>query len=109
MGTIQENRIALAHIVPLKSIFSIRIASFQLQQEIVWQGKALSTTLMMREHYYALKDFGKNRTTLQHGETFTDWASRLLPSFILFKMEESYHYHNQKLKIIAEQGNSSYE
>lgn len=104
-GTIQENRIAFAHIVPLKSVFPIRIKSFKSQQSIIWQGKAFSANLMMGEHYYKLKDLGNNQTALEHGETFTGWASQFIPPLVLSNIEDSYKYHNQKLKIIAEKGN----
>ncbi|BDS15460.1 SRPBCC domain-containing protein [Aureispira anguillae] len=103
-GTVKEGRIVFAHILPLKNVFPIQIISLKKQQKIVWKGTLLNASIMMGEHYYELKDLGNNQTELQHGERFSGWASQWLNGWMLTKLQDSYKYHNQKLKIIAEQG-----
>jgi len=104
-GTIQEGRLIFAHISPLKSVFPLQIVSLKERQELIWKGTLLSSGIMKGEHYYRLKDLGNGQTELQHGEYFTGLVSALIPTLIVSRLQASYKYHNEKLKVIAEQGN----
>lgn len=104
-GTIQEGRLIFAHILPLKSVFPLQIVSLKERQELIWKGTLLSGGIMKGEHYYRLKDLGNGQTELQHGEYFTGLVSALIPTLIVSRLQASYKYHNEKLKVIAEQGN----
>ncbi len=101
-GTMAEGKMVLAHIIPLKSHFPLRIISYKPQQEIVWQGAVINPSILVGEHYYYLKNIGNGQTELQHGENFTGWLSKMMPQAILSRMQDSYEYHNQKLKVIVE-------
>lgn len=103
-GTLKEGKTVLAYVIPLKGFFPVKVIQYEHEKAIVWQGKVLSASLMMGEHYYYLKDLGNNQTELEHGETFTGFLSNFAPDAVVQKMQESYDYHNQKLKIIAELG-----
>lgn len=103
-GTVQQKRIIFAHILPLKTVFPLQITSFKPQQRLAWKGVLLKNSILMGEHYYSLKALDKQSTELQHGEDFTGWASQWMNQSLLTHLEDSYQYHNQKLKIIAEQG-----
>jgi len=102
-GTLKEGRFIFAYISPLKNVFPLQIISLKKEQELIWKGTLLSSKLIKGEHYYQLKDLGNGSTELQHGERFTGLASILMPSLLLSKIQANYNYHNQKLKIIAEQ------
>ena len=102
-GIMKEGNIVLANVIPLKSNIPILIKSYKYQKEIVWQGTLLFPKIILGEHYYLLKEIGKNQTELQHGEKFTGWLTNWIPNSVLSKMQDSYEYHNQKLKIISEQ------
>jgi hypothetical protein len=104
-GTLKEGRFIFAHILPLKNVFPLQIISLKKEQELIWKGTLLSGEIMKGEHYYRLKDLGNGNTELQHGERFTGLASWLIPALLLSQMQANYKYHNEKLKIIAEQGN----
>lgn len=104
-GTLKEGRFIFAHILPLKNVFPLQIISLKKEQELIWKGTLLSGGIMKGEHYYQLKDLGNGKTELQHGERFTGFASLLIPALVLSRMQANYKYHNEKLKIIAEQGN----
>ena len=104
-GTLKEGRLIFAHILPLKAVFPLQIISLKDKQELIWKGTVLSSGVMKGEHYYQLKDLGNGRTELRHGERFTGLASAFIPTFVISKMQENYKYHNEKLKIIAEQDN----
>jgi hypothetical protein len=104
-GTLKEGRLIFAHISPLKNVFPIQIISLKEEQELIWKGTLLNSGIMKGEHYYQLKDLGNGQTKLQHGERFTGLASALIPAALVSRMQANYNYHNQKLKIIAEQDN----
>ena len=104
-GTLKEGRIIFAHILPLKSVFPLQIISLKERQELVWKGTVLSSGIMKGEHYFKLKDLGNGQTELQHGERFTGLVSAFIPAVLISRMQENYKYHNEKLKIIAEQDN----
>jgi hypothetical protein len=104
-GTLKEGRIIFAHILPLKSVFPLQIISLKERQELIWKGTVLSSGIMKGEHYFQLKDLGNGQTELQHGERFTGLVSTFIPSVLISRMQENYKYHNEKLKIIAEQDN----
>lgn len=104
-GILQQGELIIAYIAPLKSYFPARIVEFEPERRLVWQGKLFSSSLIMGEHYYHLKDLGNGQTELQHGEYFTGLLSHQIPLLLLSKMQDAYQYHNEKLKIIAEQGN----
>lgn len=104
-GTLKEGRLIFAHILPLKNVFPIQIISLKEEQELIWKGTLLSSGIMKGEHYYQLKDLGNGQTKLEHGERFTGVASALIPAALISRMQANYKYHNQKLKIIAEQDN----
>jgi hypothetical protein len=103
-GTVDEGALVLAYVCPLKVNFPVRIISFKPMQEIIWQGRIPSASLMQGEHYYYLKDLGNNSTELIHGENFTGWLSDFMPAFLLSELQDAYEYHNQKIKVIAECG-----
>jgi len=104
-GTLKEGRLIFAHILPLKNVFPLQIISLKEEEELIWKGTVLSSSIMKGEHYYQLKDLGNGKTELQHGERFTGLISPFIPAFLISKMQANYKYHNQKLKIIAEQDN----
>ncbi len=103
-GNVAEGALVLAYVCPLKVYFPVRIISFKPMQEIIWQGRMPTASLMQGEHYYYLKDLGNNHTELIHGETFTGSLSDFMPPFLLSQLQDAYEFHNQKIKIIAESG-----
>lgn len=104
-GTLKEGRLIFAHVTPLKNIFPVKITSLKEEQELIWKGTVLNAAFMQGEHYYLLRDLGNGQTELQHGEHFSGLIGNLTPSLIVSKMKTSYQHHNEKLKVIAEQGN----
>lgn len=104
-GTLKEGRLIFAHILPLKNVFPLQVTSLKEEQELIWKGTVLSGGIMQGEHYYQLKDLGNGSTELQHGERFTGLVSTLIPTLMLSRLQTNYKYHNEKLKVIAEQGN----
>jgi len=101
-GKMEQGKLAFAHVIPLKGIFPIRIISIKKNKAIVWRGTVLSPSIVMGEHYYYLHDLGNGQTELEHGEDFTGILTNLMPEAVLSYMQDRYEYHNQKLKIIAE-------
>ncbi|MGH1338166.1 MAG: hypothetical protein ACRBFS_18735 [Aureispira sp.] len=81
----------------------MRIERFHPRSQLAWRGLSAFSALVQGEHYYRLSDLGNQQTELQHGEYFSGWLSQLLPSSFFSKLSSNYAYHNQKLKIIAEE------
>ncbi len=102
-GTLREGGIIYLHHAPLHLILPVRIERLHPRSQLVWRGLATFSPIVQGEHYFRLIDMGNGQTELQHGENFSGWLSQILPLSFFSKLRSNYAYHNQKLKIIAEQ------
>lgn len=102
-GTLREQGIVYIHHAHLNLILPVCIERLHPRSQLAWRGLAAFSAVVQGEHYYRLADLGNGQTELQHGEYFSGWLSQLLPLSFFSKLQSNYAYHNQKLKIIAEQ------
>lgn len=101
-GNVAEQNFVLIYVVPLKMYVPVQITNLEAPNTLTWQAKVPSATVFQGTHYYQLKAVNTHCTMLQHGEFFTGMLSSFIPNFALSKLQDAYQYHNEKLKIIAE-------
>ena len=101
-GEVKENQWVMAYFTPLKLYVPVKIEAYQAHQTIVWKARLPHAYLMQGKHYYKLRPINEQLTELEHGEIFSGLLSKLFPAFLLSKIQDAYQYHNQKLKVIAE-------
>lgn len=102
-GTLREDGIIYIHHAHLHLILPVRIERLSPRSQLVWRGLAAFSAVVQGEHYFRLVELDNGQTELQHGENFSGWLSQVLPRSFFSKLRSNYAYHNQKLKIIAEQ------
>lgn len=102
-GDIQEGGIIKASIVPLKQTMRAQLMVYKPNEELTWEGKLLTSSLLCVRHYYQLKSISPTQTHLLHGETFTGIAAFFIPKSLLNKMKKVFIEHNVRLKSRLEQ------
>lgn len=102
-GPFREGKLLYIHHIGLGLVVPIRLERFQPPHQLRWRTWGIFAPLVQGDHYFLLTDLGDGRTELQHGERLTGIMSHLLPALLLSKLQSNYAYHNQKIKVIAEQ------
>lgn len=102
-GPLKDDQLIYIHHSGLGLIVPVRVTCYAPPYELAWQSWGVFAPLVQGQHYFKLTELTPNQTLLQHGEVLTGAMSAFLPSSLLSKLQSNYAYHNDKLKIIAEQ------
>ncbi len=105
-GQVKEHHWALAYFCPFRLNVPVKIIRLEAPKLMIWEVRFPHVSVVKARHYYKLEALNGQQTKLEHGEQFSGLLSKLFPPFLLSKVQAAYQYHNEKLKIIAENINN---